>query len=402
MSTPRLAGAFKGKEGAAVTSTSQIICDELKARFDAKTLAPEDMSILDIAHATLGAEGVLAMMKDSDSRGSLVRLREEVDPVNLTAFNNITELLVLQGAVRGYQSPAYVGDQLVTPETSKEDNTREPGIDPIGDEAMVVPEGEEYPDVKFGEDYIDIPRSVKRGMKIGLTREMVHFDRTGKVIEAAQAVGGRVGQSKEVRILMTVLGITNTFKRKNVARNTYVLTGGGDPRVNALASNPLVDWTDIDAVNQLFVGMLDDKLPTPEPIAVMPDTILVSPSRALTVQHILNATEVREITNTAARQTNGGNPLGTMKLKPLWSPWFDWVLTNKGGVSAANAREYWYMGNFKAAFVYRTIFPFEVRSAPANNPAEFGRDVIAQFRAGERGVAYIREPWQVAKSYNVA
>jgi hypothetical protein len=402
MSTPRFNGAFKGKEGAAVTATTTVICDELKARLKSGDVKAEDISILDIAHATLGAEGVLAMMKDSDNRGSLERLREEVDPVYLTAFNQITELLVLQGVVEGYNKPEFIGDKLVSHETSKDDNTREPGIDAIGDDAMVVPEGEEYPDVKFGQDWIDIPRSVKRGMKIGLTREMVHFDRTGKVLEAAREVGYRVAISKEKRILSTVLGVTNNFVRKGVARNTYVLTGGGDPRVNALASNPLVDWTDVDAVNQLFVGMVDDRTPTPEPISVVPDTILVSPSRLMVAKQILNATQVRESTNTAARNTYAGNPLTALPLNIVSSVWFDWVLINLGGVSAANAREYWYMGEFKRAFMYRTIFPLNVRSAPANNPAEFERDVIAQFRADERGTPYIRAPWLVAKSYNVA
>lgn len=400
MSTPRFNGAFKGKEGVAVTQTCATLCEELKARFESGKLKADDISILDIAHATLGAEGVLSMMKDSDNRGSLERLKEEVDPVNLSAFNQITELLVLQGVVEGYRKPEFIGDSLVSHESSKEDNTREPGIDPIGDDAMVVNEGEEFPDVKFGQDWIDIPRSVKRGMKIGLTREMVHFDRTGKVLEAAREVGYRVGANKEKRILSTVLGITNNFKRKGVARNTYVATGSGDPRVNMLAGNPLIDWTDIDAVNQLFVGMVDDRTPAPEPIAVVADTILVSPSRLLTARQILNATEVREVTNASNRTTIAANPLSGMPMTLLSSVWFDWVLTNLGGVSAANARDYWYMGEFKRAFMYRTIFPLQVRAAPANNPADFERDVIAQFRADERGTPYIRAPWMVAKSFN--
>jgi len=397
MSKPlRLNGAFKGKESAAVKHTAELICKEMKSRFESGKMTTDDVSVLDIALATLGAEGVVALMQDHGAE----RVREEVDPVHLSAFNMITGELILEGVMEGYRSPALVGSLLVTEQTRRGENTRIPGLSPIDDDAMVVREGEEYPDVKFGQDWIDVPQADKRGMKIGLTREMIHFDRTGDVIDAARAVGERVAISKEKRILSVVLGVTNNFNRKGVARNTYVATGGGDPRVNMLASNPLVDWTDIDAVNQLFVDMTDDRT-VPEPIAVAPDTILVSPARLLTAQMILGATELREATNTGARTTIGTNPLARNgQLKIVSSPWFDWVLTRLGGISASNARDYWYVGEFKKAFGYLTTFPLEVLTAPAGNTAHFERDVVAQFRASERGVAYVKAPWYVAKSYN--
>ncbi len=386
---------FKGREGKGVTAAADMIVNMVKE----KKINVNDLSIRDIAQSTLGEAGMRAMERCNDE-APMLKVKEEVDPVNLQAFLHITDLLITQGVVEAYNSPEYIGTSLVTEETSRRDNTREAGLAEIDDSALVVREGEEYPDTRFGEDYIDIPKSEKRGLKIGVTREMVFFDETHKILDLARSIGERVAVSKEKRILQVVLGITNPFVRKGVARNTYVLTGGGDPRVNALASNPLVDWIDIDEANQLFVGMTDDRT-IPEPIMVKPNTIIHSPSKTMTVARILTATEIRKATNAGVDITIGSNPLAALPLRSVTSPWIDNLLI-ASGVSAANARNYWYIGEPKRAFRYRTLFPLQVISASPNNPAEFERDVVAQFRASERGVAYVRAPWLMAKSYDVA
>lgn len=361
-------------------------------------IKPSQCSILDIAESTLGREGLDAMRHANENEG-FIAVQESVDPVHLAAFNNITGQLVLQGVMEQYRRPELIGESLVTTETSNEDNTRVPGLTPIDDDAMVVNEGEEYPDVKFGEDYIDIPSSTKRGMKIGLTREMIFFDRTGQVMKMASSVGERLGTNKEKRILQVALGITNNFKRKGTARNTYVASA--DPRINKLASNPLVDWTDIDAVMNLFNAMTDDRA-SGEPIEVMPDTIIVPRSKLLTARQILTATEVRANGNAAAGTpdltTVAGNPVNGM-FNIVSSPWIEWLLV-KSGVSAANAAKYWYLGQPKKAFTYRTLFPLQVRASSANDKDDFDRDVVAQFRADERGVCYVNAPWYMAQSYD--
>lgn len=390
-----LSALFKGREGAGVTAAAE----KISALFKDGKIKVHDLNLRDIAQATLGEDGMRAMERCNDE-APMLAVKQEVDPVNLSAFAHITDLLITQGVVEAYNSPDFVGSQLVTEETSRRDNTREAGLAEISDAALVVPEGNEYPDTKFGEDYIDIPKSDKRGLKIGITKEMIFFDETGKVLDMARSVGERVGVSKEKRILQVVLGITNNFVRKGVARNTYVLTGTGDPRVNALASNPLLDWNDIDELNQLFVGMVDDRT-TPEPIMVKPNVLIHSPAKTMNIARILTATEIRKSTNAAVDTTIGSNPLATMPIKTVTTPWFDNLLV-ASGVTAARARDYWYMGEPKRAFRYRTLFPLTVIAANPNNPAEFERDVVAQFRASERGVAYSRAPWLMAKSYDVA
>lgn len=359
----------------------------------------KDLSIFDVARATLG-DSTMMKLQGMDAENVAVGLRESVDPVNLTQFSDITQLMVLEGAMEAYQSPDYIGDKLVKAESSRRDVIRKPGLALIDDDALVVPEGEEYPTVKFGQDFQDLPQSQKRGLKIGVTREAIFFDETGDILSRAAGIGERIGTNKEKRILRTFLGLTNNYNRNGVARNTYV--SAADPRINKISGNPLSDWHSVDNASQLFTGMTDDRTRNVvgEPIQVTPDTLVVSKYKLLTAMQIMQATMVRKATNAAVDQTYSANPLNMLPLAPLTSVWLDWLLVNEGGVSVANAKEYWTIGQPKKAFTYRTLFPFQMLTAPANATDEFERDVLVQYRGSERGVCYVEAPWYVVQSIN--
>lgn len=361
--------------------------EKIKNLVTEKKINPTELSILDVAESTLGREGMRAM-RNAGSDNAFMNVREAVSPVRLSAFSNITGLILTEGAVAGYNAPEFIGTGLVGAETAVEDGGVDIGLAPIEDDAVIVKEGEEFGDVRFGEDYIDIPKSEKRGLKIGITRELVFFDKTGKILEMAQTIGNRVGMNKEKRILRTILGIDNTFKRKGQALNTYVTTG---PRINKKSGLPLVDWNTIDSANMLFMDMADDRT-NPEPISVIPSTMLVMPDNLFKARRIMGATETRSVVG--ANTTISGNPVGVLPIvtSPLLKP-----LLVAAGIS--NAGAYWYLGDFKKAFKYRTLFPFQVRTAQ-NDVADFERDVVAQFRADERGVPRIVAPWNVAQFYD--
>lgn len=358
-----------------------------------------DVSLRQIGNAVLGREVMDTIGESSREEDIGMVMKDASDPVNLQMFSNITGALVLQGVIEQFQDPDFIGDKLFKAETrGKDDLIRKVGLAPIDDSALVVQEAGEYPSVKFGENYQNLPESQKRGLKIAVTREMLFFDKTGQVVDMAQGVGKRLGLDREKRMLRVFLGLVNNYNNKGVARNTYVATGGGDPRVNK-HSNPLVDWTDIDDAMALFTAMTDDRS-TGEPIMVHPDTLVISPFKIMTVDRILSATEVRTTTNTNT-QTNGSNPLAKIKFSNvLSSPWLDWLLVNEGSVSAANAKQYWHIGQPKKAFTYATIWPLAVRAAPPNDIDDFERDIVLKYRADERGVAYTESPWHMVQNTN--
>jgi hypothetical protein len=356
-----------------------------------------EVSIRDIAEATLGAAGMRALSKPSEGGLITDTVKEAVAPVNLSLFSHITGQMIYQGIYEAYSAPEYIGEQLVTMETSREDNTRVPGIAPIDDDALEVEEGGEYPDVKFGEDYVDIPQSKKRGLKIGVTREAVFFDRTGQVLEQARTVGDRLALNREKRILRTVLGIDNTFKRKGVTRDTYVTAAenAADPRKNEVVQE-LTDYKSLDTIMAMFSAMKDDRK-VGEPIVVAPKIMLVNDALVYTARDILKATEVTLNPGvTSGVSTRMPNPYNGQSLL-VASPWVR-ALLEAAGVSAANAAKYWYMGDFKRAFRYRTLFPLQVIAAQ-NDKDSFDRDVVAQFRADERGVPYVWAPWYVVNAH---
>ena len=351
-----------------------------------KKININDLSLREVAEATLGVEAVCNMMRASDG----VTAMESVAPANLSAFTNITGNMIFEGIVQSYEAASPIAASLVTPESSRRDGGRDIGYAPIDDDVLVVEEGEEYPDMKFGEDYIDIPTSKKRGAKIGITREAIFFDELGRIMEGAIAIGDRMGTNKEKRTLSMVLGLTNNFVRKGVARNTYV--SAGDPRINLQAATPLVDWTSIDNALQMFNNMNDDRT-NAEPIQVTPTTILVPQQLELTAKRIFAATEIRTGTNGGATQTYGPNMLKAPTV--VTSPWIKKLLVD-AGVNPTVAGSRWFYGDFRKAFKYRTLFPLAFRAA-MHDKDEFERDVVAQFRVDERGVPRIVAPWYVGQ-----
>lgn len=389
-----LSDAFRNKTTEVeMRETAAIVVDAIKTG----EIKLSDISLRDIAESTLGEAGMRVLAKQPEGGLVVDKMSEAVAPVNLSLFSNITGQMIYQGIYEAYSAPEYIGEQLVTMETSREDNTRVPGIAPIDDDAIEVEEGGEYPDVKFGEDYIDIPQSKKRGLKIGVTREAVFFDRTGQVLEQARTVGDRLALNREKRILRTVLGIDNTFKRKGVARDTYVTAAenANDPRKNEIVQE-LTDYTALDTVMATFAAMKDDRK-TGEPIVVNPKLMLVNDALTYKARDILKATEVTLNPGvTSGVSTRMPNPYSGQSVL-VASPWVKALLV-AAGVSAANAAKYWYMGDFKKAFRYRTLFPLQVIAAQ-NDKDSFDRDVIAQFRADERGVPYVWAPWYVVNAH---
>ena len=111
-----------------------------------------------------------------------------------------------------------------------------------------------YPHLGFGEDYIETPSTTKRGFIVPVTKEAIFFDRTHLVLSRAAEVGEVLGLNKEKRLIDLVIGVTNNYKWKGTSYNTYQ---AATPWINSLATNELVDWTNVDKAEQLFADILD-------------------------------------------------------------------------------------------------------------------------------------------------
>ena len=68
------------------------------------------------------------------------------------------------------------------------------------------------------------------------------------------------------------------------------------------------------------------------------------------------------------------------------------------GVAAADAKKWWFMGDFRKAFAYMENWPITVTQSPVNSEAEFNSDIVVRFKASERGAAAVINPRYVVKN----
>ncbi len=353
-------------------------------------LHAEDFSIRDLAEALIpqGREWVRGL----DPRRGGVSLLESGDGVDTTAFANVTGQVIYSKILDAYRNEAFVASKLVETIPTRLDGEKIPGAGRLGDQAMEVHPGMPYPNVGFGEDYIETPSTTKHGLIVPVTKEAVFFDRTNLVLSRAAEVGEALGLNKEKRLLDVIVGAVNNYKSNSTAYDTYYASGDGGPWVNELASNELVDWTDVDAAEQLFADILDPN--TGEPVLVQGTTVLVMPAYRHAAHRVFKAAEIQYTASGAATTTSAANPLAGYSVVASRLAYRRVIAA---GNSAADARKWWFVGDFRKAFAYMENWPITVTQSPIGGEAEFARDIVVRFKASERGAAAVLNPRFVVK-----
>lgn len=353
-------------------------------------LSSSDFSLREIAEECVkdGREWVRSL--DPRSGSSVMESSAGVDS---TAFSNITGQLLINQILEAYESEEFVFTNLVRTVQTRLSGERIPGVTGIGDKAEVVREGMPFPNVGIGEDYIDTPVTTKDGLIVPVTKEAVFFDRTGVLLQQASQVGEALGIRKEKEIIDVVIGTTNNYRWKGTAYNTYQTS---TPWINNLAgaANDLIDWTSVELAEALFDEMLDPN--TGEPVILNGVQIVACPAKRHTINRILNASEIRFTASSAPTETVAPNPLSSMGYRGMTSRLLYRRLL-ASGKNAANAKRTWFLGDMERAFAYMENWPITVVQAPNNSEAEFNQDIVARFKASERGVCAVMDPRKVVK-----
>ena len=364
----------------------------LREALVAGELKPEDFSIRELAEATLSSERVRQM----DPRHGGAVLSEAGDGVDVTAFSNITGQIVQSKILDAYTQEAFVLSRLVDTIPTRLDGERIPGIGRISDDVAEVRPGMPYQSLGFAEDYIDTPQTTKRGFIVPVTKEAIFFDRTHLILQRAAEVGEVLGLNKEKRLIDLVIGATNNYRWKGVAFNTYSTAGSGAAPdgtwVNSM-TDELVDWTDVDAAEQLFADILDPN--TDEPVLIRATTVLVTPAYRHAAHRIFNAAEIRYQASGAATTTVAANPLGDYTVVESRLAYSRLVAA---GHAAADAKKWWFIGDFRKAFAYFENWPITVTQSGHDSEAEFNQDVVVRYKASERGAAAVINPRFVVRS----
>ena len=350
-------------------------------------LKPDDFSLRELAEAVI-PDGY-HWVRGLDPRNSNgVALTESTDGVDATAFSNITGQLIYSKIMEGYTQSAFVASKLVDTVPTRFDGEKIPGVTRVVDDDLSIGAGMPYPNLGFGEDYIETPSTTKHGLIVPITREAIFFDRTHIVLRRASEVGEVLGLNKEKRLLDVIVGATNNYKSLGTQYDTYQTVS---PWVNVLAANSLVDWTNVDAAEQILADILDPN--TGEPVLVEANTVLVMPAFRHAAHRVFNSAEVSQVSGVTT--TTSANPLGNYNV-------FESRLAYRriiaSGETNADAKQWWFLGDFKKAFAYMENWPITVTQAPQNSEAEFSNDLVFRFKASERGAAAVLNPRFIVKN----
>ncbi|MCO6045759.1 hypothetical protein NG895_17820 [Aeoliella sp. ICT_H6.2] len=352
-----------------------------------KHLVAEDFSIRDLAEALVPDGGEWVRTLDPRSGGTHVL--EAADGVDTTAFQSVAGQVIYSKILDAYAQQAFVVSKLVDTVPTRLDGEKIPGVGRLEDVDAEVGPGMPFPHVGFGEDYIETPATTKRGFIVPVTKEAIFFDRTNLILRRASEVGELLGLNKEKRLLDLVIGVTNNYKWRGTSYDTYQTSGDW---VNELASNELVDWENVDAAEQLLADILDPN--TGEPVLVSGTTVLVMPAYRHAAHRVFNAAEIQYSAANSATSTLAANPLGNYTVAESRLAYRRIVAS---GETAADAKKWWFLGDFRKAFAYMENWPITVTQAPRGSEAEFAQDIVLRFKASERGAAAVIDPRFVVK-----
>ncbi len=346
-------------------------------------LRPEDFSIRDLAEVLVPDGRQWVRMLDPRSGGN-VSVMEAGEGVDVSAFFNVTGQVIYSKILDSYTQEAFIVSKLVQTIPTRMDGEKIPGITRIGDGVEEVGPGMPYPHLGFGEDYIETPSTSKRGFIVPVTKEAIFFDRTHLILSRASEVGEVLGLNKEKRLIDTAVGITNTYSFNGLTSDTYLTSGGWN---NELSGNELVDWVNVDSAEQLFAEMSDPH--TGEPVLVHGTTILVMPAYRHAAHRVFNAAELTYTSAGSETATTVANPLGNYRVEESRLAYRRIVAS---GEAAADAKKWWFIGDFSKAFAYMENWPITVTQAPLGSEAEFNNDIVLRFKASERGAAAVLNP----------
>jgi hypothetical protein len=343
---------------------AQVAGQQLAEIAEKDQLSIEDWGLRELHEAFMPSD----MDNFLSTKSGFQHVTEAGSAVASTAFSNIIGVLLTNEIIKAYNSVPMIGDKLVQVYKSREKSERVPGFTAHNADDDDVLENQEYPAYGFRDKWVGVPDPEKKGKIIYLSEDTIFFDRTGQVVMHAQYLGRRIAEAKEKRILSGVLGGHQCYAPNGILTNLYA----GAPQL--VGTNALVDWKNIEKAEiEGFDAMLDEE---GEKIHVMPNVIIVPRALYRTAKMILRATSVKSVTGTGAVETLASSPIDPGELMPLTSPLVG---------TFAGAATTWFMGDPKAQFRWKEVYPIQTFRLATNNLLEFQRDVKYAFKVRHRG-----------------
>jgi hypothetical protein len=385
---------FKLSHGRYVTCESRSHYEwweEFSNALSSGEIKPQEFSIADLFES-LVQDGRELRRLFNPQNGPTNVLAEAAGAVASSDFSSITGQILYSMMMTDLKPEAYPFQALIPTQSTQFSGEKIPGIANLGDLAEVVNENEDYPLMGTSEDYIETPETKKRGFIVPVTKEAIFFDRTGELLNKCSKVGDSLLLNKEKRAIDCLVDQNTTAHRYKWRGTTYATYQTATPWINTTgAANVLVDWSDLDVVNQLFNAITDPN--TGEPVMVEADTIIVTKENEETARRILNATEI--VVHSGGYAVTG-NLTETRAPNPMANKYK--IATSNLLATRTTDDQHWWMGTPSKYARYMENWPITVTQAPAGNADDFNRDIVAKYKCSERGQYAVIEPRVMVES----
>lgn len=393
MATPNYKALVQAFQKGGVDKGTEIIQESLKA----KILKPADFDVGRLFEECFG----FGAFRDGRNGTWVSTIQEAAGALSTSSFTNISGQIVTSALMDAFESEDFVFTPLIpTVPATMIGPERMADISPIGDEATVVAENKEYPYAGVSEDWITAPEAQKRGLIVALTREVIFQDKTNLLLDRCSNVGYSMGLNLEKRIIDAIVDENDgasslpTSHRYNWNSTGFIATYNDNTGThswdNLAASNGLVDWTDLDAAEQLLNSMTHPK--TSEPVVLKGTYLVCTKQNEQTAKRIRNATEINVVTPGFA---TSGNPTETKVGNPYLNA-FE-IVTSRLLAARMATDTTWYFGDLKKGLRRKVVFPMQTLQAPAMSHDEFHRDIVKQWRADEASAPFWAEPRAMVK-----
>lgn len=372
-----------------------------------------ELNIRHIAEAIFGHERVEELFHPASGMNFGALREAAIDPSAFVDINTLT--LSVSGLVNAeilerFNQPDLIGRNLLTIKPTQMNGQKIIGVSrqpKVTSTAKGRQPGEEHTSTGFGSAYQTTPTTTEQALKCSVTREAVFFDLTGQVLDEAGNIGEELGYGWEITIADEILGVTNSYNRSGTSYNTYQTLS---PWIND-GSNAFSDETSVDTARQLFIGMTDPE--TGKEIRVGGRDILCMQARELKFREQLFGSNIQlgtQLNSNFPSRWVGSTPklnelkeggMGAYTVTPLSAIWYNRATASDGlNLSASNAKEYWWVGDYPKAFWWMQNWPLTPWQASADELTMKDRGLIAVYGANYRGAMYTREPRYVVRNTN--
>lgn len=323
-----------------------------------------------------------AVVPNAESlRGASVQ--QIAEAVSASAFPKITGTLVHRRVIDAYLYNFTDTFALATEDDAVDyPNSTVAGFG-AGDGLNETSEFQNYDETVLTEKSVQV-RVGKFGRMIGISREMVLFDKTAQVLRRAADIGAKAGHHRAKMIIQTIEMVarsafsdeTSTTLQGFVYNGTkitqaqfYANTHATvlDKQVNDNTVATALGTDGLDTAYSQFASMVDEQ---GEEISIAPDTLLVHAAKLGTADQLINSGTQYDTANRALSPFRPGGVYGGLRI--VGTPFI--------GTSTT-----YYLGAFARQLLWLWGWRPETLAQGASSEASFNQDIVTRYRFSYMG-----------------